>query len=54
MIANGCDTVDSGLNLYDLTALQWTSVYDAPETDTTSSPTIWQVPSKVYNIIGGG
>ncbi|KIX97372.1 uncharacterized protein Z520_06824 [Fonsecaea multimorphosa CBS 102226] len=54
-----CDQAQSGLRLFDLTHLNWTSTYEAPPQQssvTPKSPTtsnLYAIPSQVYSIIGG-
>ncbi|KAK5540076.1 hypothetical protein LTR25_003781 [Vermiconidia calcicola] len=54
-----CDQAQSGLRLFDLTHLDWTSTYEAPpqqSSGSTKSPTtsnLYAIPNQVYGIIGG-
>ncbi|KAJ9602832.1 hypothetical protein H2200_012612 [Cladophialophora chaetospira] len=54
-VANGtvayepCDTAQSGLRLYDLTMFAWTGQYEVAPGNYTAA-----VPSKIFNVIGGG
>ncbi|EXJ67811.1 uncharacterized protein A1O5_09157 [Cladophialophora psammophila CBS 110553] len=55
-----CDQAQSGLRLFDLTHLEWTSTYEAPPEQSFSvtskfstTSNLYAIPSQVYNIIGG-
>ncbi|KIW24241.1 uncharacterized protein PV07_09969 [Cladophialophora immunda] len=55
-----CDQAQSGLRLFDLIHLDWTSTYEAPPQQSSGAPkssttsNLYAIPSQVYGIIGGG
>ncbi|OAL37928.1 hypothetical protein AYO20_02761 [Fonsecaea nubica] len=48
-----CDQEQSGLRLFDMTHLNWTSTYEAPPQVSSGTSNLYAIPSQVYGIIGG-